>query len=178
MIAPQTFRIPLLTSLLTSLASIVTSIVASMAIWMLATAIAQAKVFKMATQAPLGSNWANNLQEMAREVAEKTQNRVQFKIYYGGVSGDEPDVLRKIRIGQMQGALFTGRTLGEIYSDAQLIEAPFSFRHDRAKAVEVLNAMTPAFNRGFEQNGFTNLGFFEVGRFMWFPPKRWPTSNS
>ena len=124
---------------------------------------AAAKTFKIATLVPKGTTWANNLQTMTNEIAQKTQNRVVFKIYYGGVSGDEIDVLRKIRIGQLHGALFTGRTLGEIYPDVRVMEVPFSFKHDRKLASKVLQGLGPVFSKGFEQKGFKNLGLFEIG---------------
>ena len=126
--------------------------------------VSSAKVFKISTQAPQGTTWANNLQELAREVADKTKGRVEFKIYYGGVAGDEAVVLRKVRIGQMQGALFTGRTLGHIYPDVRIVEVPLSFKHDGAEASKVLQTLTPFFNRGIERKGFKNLGFFEIGK--------------
>ena len=124
----------------------------------------QARTFKIATQAPQGTSWANSLQQMVQAIAEQSESRVQFKVYYGGVSGDEPDVLRKIRIGQLHGALFTGRTLGHIHSDTRIIELPFAFRDDRAQASRYLREFTPLFNRGIESQGFKNLGFFEIGK--------------
>ena len=91
-------------------------------------AIAMAQVeIKLAALAPEGTNWANTLKDMARDVARDTQGRVKFKLYYGGVAGDEPDVLRKIRIGQFHAGVFTGKILGEIYSDIRVIELPFNF---------------------------------------------------
>jgi TRAP-type transport system periplasmic protein len=36
------------------------------------------------------------------------RRNVVFKFYPGGVSGDEKDVIRKMRIGQLHGAGFTG----------------------------------------------------------------------
>ena len=50
-----------------------------------------------------------------------------FKIYPGGVQGDEPDVLRKIRFGQLHGGAFTGYGIGHIYSPTRVLELPFLF---------------------------------------------------
>ena len=138
------------------------------ACWLLIVAptasVAAPKIFKIATQAPQGSSWANNLQELAGEISSKTQGRVVFKIYYGGVAGDEAGVLRKLRIGQMQGSLFMGRTLGQIYSDVRIMEVPLSFKHDGERASRVFRALTPTLNKGIESRGFKNLGFFEAGK--------------
>ena len=130
----------------------------------LAKAATKTKTLKVSTLVPQGTTWAKSLGAMAKEVARQTQGRVRFNIYYGGVVGDEAVVLRKIRIGQMHGAFFTGRTLGQIHGDVRVMEVPFTFKHDRAKALKVLRALAPSFDRGFERNGFKNLGFFEIGK--------------
>jgi len=64
---------------------------------------AHALVLKIATLSPDGSNWMILMRQGAKEVAEKTENRVRFKFYSGGVMGDDKAVLRKIRIGQLHG---------------------------------------------------------------------------
>lgn len=125
---------------------------------------AYAKTLKVGTLTPEGTTWSNNLKEMSKEIKTATNGEVELKAFLGGVAGDEPDVLRKIRVGQMHGGIFTGRTLGEINGDVRSIELPFNFKLDRAKAISTLNVLAPYFNKGFEKKGFVNLGFFEVGQ--------------
>ncbi|MCB9093711.1 MAG: TRAP transporter substrate-binding protein DctP [Halobacteriovoraceae bacterium] len=124
---------------------------------------AQAVTLKLAFLAPEGTTWANSLQNMANEIDEKTSGRVKFKLYFGGVSGDEPDVLRKIRAGQMHGGIFTGKTLGDIYSNARVFEIPFTFTNHQDKAPTILNSLFTDFQNGFEKNGFHSLGIYEIG---------------
>src|SRR5690606_11746948 len=78
-----------------------------------------AQQIKMAVLVPEGTTWGNSLKRLSKEVETVTNGEVKFRIYYGGVSGDEPDVLRKIHIGQMNGGIFTGKTLGDIYGDVR-----------------------------------------------------------
>lgn len=118
---------------------------------------------KVGVLAPEGTNWAKNLSEMAKEIKSKTNGEVNIKFYFGGSQGDEPDVLRKIRVGQLQGGIFTGKTLGEINGDVRVIELPFSFFENRQKAWNTVEKMTPFFNTKFDKSGFKNLGFFEIG---------------
>ena len=59
---------------------------------------AHAKSLKISTLAPEGTTWANNLKKMVKEIKKATNKKVKFKVYYGGAQGDEPDILRKIRI--------------------------------------------------------------------------------
>lgn len=124
---------------------------------------ARVTTLKMGVLAPEGTAWANNLKSMAKEVRKKTRGRVKFKIYYGGTQGDEPDVLRKIRIGQLHGGIFTGKTLGDISGDVRSIEIPFNFKMDQNKAWPAVEEMTSFFNEKLFREKFVNLGFFELG---------------
>jgi TRAP-type C4-dicarboxylate transport system substrate-binding protein len=123
----------------------------------------EAVTLKVALLAPDGTTWADNVKDMAKEIQEKSKGKVKFKIYLGGVQGDEPDVLRKVRINQLHGGIFTGRAIGDINGDVRIMEVPFSFEGNRAGAFKTLEKMTGHFNKGFEKNNFVNLGFFEIG---------------
>lgn len=133
------------------------------AILMLGLNHAYAVTLKIGVLAPEGTTWAKNVMQMVKEIEDKTAGEVKLRVYYGGVQGDEPDVLRKIRIGQLHGGIFTGRALGEINGDVRVVELPFTFGNDREKAWELVTKMKPFFDEGFKKNGFINLGFFELG---------------
>ncbi len=122
-----------------------------------------ALTIKVAVLVPEGTKWATGLKNIAKEVKKETNGEVKIKIYFGGAQGDEPDVLRKIRIGQLQGGVFSGKTLGDINGDVRVVEVPFTFYNDRAKAYSVVEKLADEFNQGFLTNGFVNLGFFEIG---------------
>ncbi len=126
--------------------------------------ISSAVTIKIAALAPEGTNWSKTIKEMAREVKKKTDGKVKFKVYYGGVAGDEPDVLRKVRVGQLHGGVFTGKTLGDIFGDIRSIEIPFNFYHEREKGLKALKGMESYFNENLKNKGFTSLGFYEVGQ--------------
>jgi TRAP-type C4-dicarboxylate transport system substrate-binding protein len=133
--------------------------------------IAQAEVFKVGVLAPDGTNWAKSLKALNKEIEEKTKGEITFKYYFGGSQGDESDVLRKIRIGQLQGGIFTGKTLGDINGDVRVMEVPFNFMSNREKGNQILNKMSPYLSQGMESKGFVNLGFFEIG-FVYFISKK------
>ncbi|NOX08258.1 MAG: ABC transporter substrate-binding protein [Gammaproteobacteria bacterium] len=122
---------------------------------------------KFATLAPSGTTWMNLLEEWAAEVKEKTHGQIIFKFYPGGVQGDEPDVLRKIRFGQLQGAAFSGYGIGNIYSPARIMEIPFLF-DDHAEIDMVRHHFMPDFERGFRKNGYELLGWMEIGFVRFF----------
>ena len=122
-----------------------------------------AQTLKIGVLAPEGTTWAKNMDEMAKEIRAATDGKVKLRFYFGGSQGDEPDVLRKIRVGQLQGGIFTGKTLGEISGDVRVIELPFTFGSDGKKALATLQKMTPFFDEQFGKTGFKSLGFFELG---------------
>jgi TRAP-type transport system periplasmic protein len=119
-------------------------------------------VIKFATLAPEGSSWMKQMRQLALEVSEKTQGQVKFKFYPGGVSGDEKDVIRKIRIGQLHSAGFTGVGLGDILPEVRVLDLPFLFETSEEVAY-VYNAMNEYFMRAFEEKGYVLLGWVPVG---------------
>jgi len=119
-------------------------------------------VLKFATLAPIGSTWMNIIGDWADEVKKESRGRLVLRIYGGGVTGDEPEVLRKIRFGQLQGGALTGHGIGYIYSPARVLEIPFLFRsYDEVDYVRA--QLMPEIREGFHRNGFELLGWMEVG---------------
>lgn len=119
-------------------------------------------VIKMATLAPEGSSWMKAFNQLNVEVMKKTENRVQFKIYAGGVLGDEMDMLRKMKIGQIQGAALSSGGLSSLSKDIDVLQIPFLFQKYEEVDV-ILNKMGSLFRKGFEDNGYTLLGWSEAG---------------
>ncbi|HDQ25273.1 MAG TPA: ABC transporter substrate-binding protein [bacterium] len=123
---------------------------------------ASAYEIKFATVAPEGSTWMNIMQELSDAVEERTDGKVRFRFYSGGVSGDEKDVLRKMRHGQLHAAGFTSQGLGEVVPDVRLLNIPLVLKDD-GEVDYVLSKMEPYFNSRFDKQGFVVLGWPEVG---------------
>lgn len=124
-------------------------------------------VLKFASLAPAGSTWMNVITEWAGKVDRESKGRLKFKFYPGGVSGDEPDMLRKIRFGQLNGAALTGHGIGYIYSPARVLEIPFLFRnYDEIDYVR--NKLMPEIRAGFRKNEYELVGWMEVGFVRFF----------
>ena len=133
--------------------------------------IAKTHVLKFATLMPAGTAWTKILDDWVKEVETKSNGRLKFKMYAGGVMGDEPDVLRKIRKGQLHGGLFTGYGIGRIYSPARVLEMPFLFKNiDESDYVR--EQIMPELEVGFRSQGFELLGWPEVGFIHFFSTKR------
>jgi len=117
---------------------------------------------KIATLAPEGSSWMKTLNAINAEVMEKTGNTVRFKIYPGGVLGDEKDMLRKMQIGQIHGAGLTSAGLSVLFNEIDVLHIPF-FYQDYGEIDYVLKKMGPFFRKGFEDHGYVLLGWSEAG---------------
>jgi TRAP-type C4-dicarboxylate transport system substrate-binding protein len=125
-------------------------------------AIEKALVIKLATLAPEGSSWVKALNQVNTEVMKKTENKVQFRIYPGGVLGDEMDMLRKMKIGQIQGVALTSGGLSSLFKEMDVIQIPFLFqKYEEVDAI--LKKMDSFFRKGFEDNGYVFLGWSDAG---------------
>jgi TRAP-type C4-dicarboxylate transport system substrate-binding protein len=119
-------------------------------------------IIKLATLAPEGSSWMKTLNALNTEVMKKTEGRVQFRIYPGGVLGDEKDVLRKMKIGQIQAAALSSGGLSEIFKEIDVLQIPFLFQKYE-EADFVMNKMDSFFRKGFEEKDYVFLGWSEGG---------------
>lgn len=124
----------------------------------------QAKTIKMkiATISPDGLSWMKQLRVAVKEIENKTEGRVKFKIYPGGVQGDDYTVLRKMRIGQLQGGGFAAGSLTRFYPDLQVYNLPLQFQSFE-EVDYVRKRMDQRINDGLEDGGLTSFGLTETG---------------
>lgn len=121
-----------------------------------------AATFKIATTAPDGSTWMNEIRQGADRIAQRTNNRVIFKFYTGGIMGGANSVFKKMRIQQLQGGAFTAGDLSEIYPDIQIYGLPFLFR-SYAEVDYVRSKLDDVLRNGMAQRGMVILGMSEGG---------------
>lgn len=118
---------------------------------------AHARVLKIATVSPDGAMWMRKMREGAKEIADRTEGRVKLKFYPGGVMGNDQSILRKMRIGQLQGGAFTAGGLAGVYPDIQIYALPFLFNSQ--EQVDFVRArMDKTLLQGLEQQGLIGLG--------------------
>jgi TRAP-type C4-dicarboxylate transport system substrate-binding protein len=121
-----------------------------------------AKTFKIATLSPNGSFWMTTMKSAAKEIAEETEDRVKFRFYPGGVMGNDRSVLKKIRVGQLQGAAFSSGALATKAPDTQLYNIPLLFRS--YEEVDFIRRQLDAeLEEDFNAAGFVNFGLAEGG---------------
>ena len=120
------------------------------------------QVIKIATLAPDGSAWMRELRTAAAEVNTGTAGRVQVKYYPGGVMGSDTVVIRKMRLGQLQGGVLTSSELATLYPDAAIYSLPFQF-NDWAQLEKARVQVDPLLAKGFEGKGIKMLTAANVG---------------
>jgi TRAP-type C4-dicarboxylate transport system substrate-binding protein len=123
---------------------------------------AQALSLKIATFAPDGTLWMQELRKGAEEIEKRTEGRVTIKLYPGGSMGSDRVVLRKIRAGQLHGGALTGGALAEIYADAQIYSLPMLFR-SYEELDYVRSKMDKKIAQGIEERGFVTFGITDGG---------------
>ena len=121
-----------------------------------------AVVLKIATLSPEGSDWMKVLRQSAKEIDNQTSGRIKLKIYSGGVMGDDKAVMRKMRIGQLRGAVLTSGGLVNSYKDIGIYGLPMLFR-DQAEVDSVRAQIDPALMAGMSEKGFIGFGLAGVG---------------
>ncbi len=123
---------------------------------------AEAKTYKIATVSPDGLGWMKEMRAGVKEINQRTEGRVKFKIYPGGVQGDDATVLRKMRIGQLQGGMMASSSLTRFYPDLQIYSLPLQFRN-QGEVDFVRKDMDQTIINGLEQNGIKSFHLAETG---------------
>lgn len=126
---------------------------------------------KMATLSPDGSPWDGFFETMGQDWEKGTDGRVSLTIYPGGVAGDEPDILRKMKIGQYHAAALSVSGLADISRDFTVFEIPLFFRSER-EMFHVLRELTPGLRTTLDARGFVLLGWGYVGQVHFFTNAR------
>jgi TRAP-type C4-dicarboxylate transport system substrate-binding protein len=122
-------------------------------------AAADGVVLKIATLAPEGSSWMKLFHAWAQKVEQRTEGRVKVKFYSGGVQGDERDVLRKIKLGQISGAAVTGIGLSSIAPETRALELARTYEElDKLRTL-----LGPDIKKAFEAKGYVLGGWGDVG---------------
>jgi TRAP-type transport system periplasmic protein len=123
---------------------------------------ASAQTIKLGSLAPEGSPYHLALMEMAEAWREISDGKVKLRIYPGGIVGDESDMIRKMRIGQLHGAALTSVNLINITPDIEAFSFPTMVRTDE-ELDAVIREVGPVIEEQLEEKGFTLLSWTLAG---------------
>jgi len=123
---------------------------------------ARAQELRIATLAPADSQWMREMAAGGDRIRELTDGRVTLRFRAGGVAGSDDQVLRKIRIGDLQGGAFTAGGLATIYPGLNTYGIPLIF--ESLDEVDFVRShLDERIAAGLERAGFVSFGFSEGG---------------
>ena len=117
-----------------------------------------AQTLKIATLAPEGSSWMSDMRAGADKIQQRSHGRVTFKFYGGGVQGNDRQVQRKMRTGQLHGGAFTSGSMAKFHKNADLYALPMMF-NDADEVAYARRKLDPVLRQQLEDAGYVNFGF-------------------
>ncbi|WP_457576818.1 TRAP transporter substrate-binding protein [Desulfomarina sp.] len=119
-------------------------------------------LFKIGSLAPAGSVWVQQFEKFGAEVKKKTGGEVSFRVYPGGVMGDDQAMYRKMRVGQLHGGGFTMTGIARIVPDFRVMAIPFLF-NSYEEIDYTLAGLLPTFKKKFQAKRLELIAMTEVG---------------
>jgi len=145
------------------------------ALSLIATAATAKTVIKLGTFAPADSAYHDTLLDLQREWAEISNGTVELRLYLGGVTGNEGDMIRKMRVGQLHAAILTSGGLPDIAPEFRAFQVPMMF-DNMDEFDHVMREMRPSLDGLLAKHGFRALGWADAGWLHFFSrqPVRFP----
>ncbi len=119
-------------------------------------------VIRMATLAPAGSSWDRIFKAWSKSLGEKTGGALKFQFFSGGVAGDERDILRKMKLGQLDAAGITAVGLSQVVRPISLLQMP-GVVDSFDQLNKVRTELAGDFETMFDKEGYKLLGWGDAG---------------
>ncbi|MDD5225517.1 MAG: TRAP transporter substrate-binding protein DctP [bacterium] len=119
-------------------------------------------VIKWGTIAPENTNWGDVINKASREIENQTNGRVKWVWYFGAVMGDELDMIRKMRINQLQGLALLSVGLSKLAPEMIAFSLPDLF-HSYEEVDCVFERSWPLVEKIMAARGFVIFGRADVG---------------
>jgi TRAP-type C4-dicarboxylate transport system substrate-binding protein len=123
---------------------------------------AQTVLIKMGTVAPDGSPWHQILQHMGQQWQKVSGGKVTLRIYPGGVLGDEPDMITKMRIGQLQAVALSGSGLSRLEPAVACLQIPMMIE-SYEELDYVRDRVAPRLEKLLDEKGYVVLNWGDAG---------------
>jgi TRAP-type C4-dicarboxylate transport system substrate-binding protein len=148
------------------------AVLALVAVGLVAPPATQAQTIKvkMATLVPDGSSWHLVLKETADEWKRISGGRVTVSLFAGGVAGDDPDVVRKMRLGTLQAGVLTSMGVGEVDRSVFALGVPMAYA-SYEEVYAVLDKLRPRLEATLDAKGFVVLNWADGGWVHFFTQK-------
>ena len=133
-------------------------------------------IVKLGTSAPEGSSWDQIFKEMGEKWKQATGGTVALRIYPGGVLGDEPDLVRKMRVGQIQAGALTAAGLSAIDASVAALQIPMMY-HSYDELDYVRERLRPTLEKRLLERDFVVLNWGDAGWVMFFAREPFATPD-
>ena len=128
---------------------------------------AQTVTIKVASIAPEKSPYGDALNKLAKEWARITNGKVKLVMFFSGVAGEEFDIVRKMRLGQLQGAMLSQMGLSFIDRRTNVLTAPYLLKNNE-ELDYVLQGMIPEFDKMLLDKNFIPVAYSRAGWLRFF----------
>ncbi|MDR0303202.1 MAG: TRAP transporter substrate-binding protein DctP [Chitinispirillales bacterium] len=123
---------------------------------------ASAITIKLGSLAPQNSPWDDALRDMAAQWQKASSGAVQVKMYAGGIAGDEADMIRKVKIKQLDMVAMTGVGMADVFKGILTVQIPMMYDNED-EFWYILEKMKPYLEKKVEGNGFKVLLWSKIG---------------
>jgi len=128
----------------------------------------EAVKIRFGTLAPRGTAWHRNLLELGEKWRAAQGAGAEFIVYGGGSQGGEADMVRRMRVGQLNAAMLSVIGLSEIDpSVSALQKMPLMFR-SWEELDYVRGKLRPGLDKRFLEKGFVVLSWGDAGWVRFF----------
>ncbi len=124
---------------------------------------AQAQVLvRMGTLAPKDSRWYQILIEMGQKWSQATGGKLKLRVYPGGAQGDEPEMVQKMRIHELQAVALSGAGMSGIDASVSALQIPLMFdSYDELDWVR--DRIAPRLEKALLSRGYVVLNWADAG---------------
>jgi TRAP-type C4-dicarboxylate transport system substrate-binding protein len=122
---------------------------------------------RLATLAPRSSDLVRGFVKIDKGLRKATGGKWGIKLYPSGIAGDEKDVIRKIRVGQMDGTAVTSVGLSQVLRELAVLTAPGAIESYQ-QLERVQQALNKEWEAKLEAEGFRLVGWGEIGMLRYF----------
>jgi TRAP-type C4-dicarboxylate transport system substrate-binding protein len=127
-------------------------------------------IIRMATLVPEGSSWHLILKQAADQWKQASGGRITVRIFPGGVAGDDPDVVRKMRLGTLNAGVLTSVGVAEVDKSVYALGIPLMY-DSYDEVYWVLDKMRPKLEQSLLEKGFVVLNWADGGWVHFFTKK-------
>lgn len=126
-------------------------------------AVSAQTTLKLATVAPEGSPWTNELSKLKKRIESESGGQIKIKVYPGGQMGGENEILQQVIRGKLQGAGLTAGALANTIKEINVLEIPYLFSGFKQADCILDNHVLEDYKALFEAKGLIFVTWAENG---------------